>query len=186
MVQRQVGIGKQLEGLLCWQHCLGWLTAGVVKQTVHDKGWCVTCCEAQHCLGDVTEGVMNQNTCTGPVRDLYRHAQHCYSTTLSHVTNCCVRYKPIWTVSCISHNISHCPCCQLAVVVDLCSRPFNVKLSVRLPSSCNAAPLIAKATTHLKEVSFRQPIRRYLILCCYSVSRPVCWMSSCRRGQYIQ
>ena len=45
-------------------------------------------------------------------------------------------------------------------------------LAVWLPSSCNAAPLIAKATTQLKEVAFRQHIRRYQILSCYQVSRP--------------
>jgi hypothetical protein len=55
--------------------------------------------------------------------------------------------------------------------VALCSPPFNVKLSVCLPSSCNAAPLIAKATTQQKEVAFRQPITQYQILCCYRLSR---------------
>ena len=44
-------------------------------------------------------------------------------------------------------------------------------LAVWLPSSCNAAPLIAKATTKLKEVAFRQPVRWYEILCCYRVIR---------------
>jgi len=53
----------------------------------------------------------------------------------------------------------------------LSSPPFNVKLSVPLPSSCNAAPLIATATTQHKEVAFRQPITQYQILCCYRVSR---------------
>jgi hypothetical protein len=79
--------------------------------------------------------------------DLYHHAQHCYSTTLSHTANCCGSDKLIWTVSCISHNISHPPCCKLAQVVALSSPPFNVKRSVWLLSSCNAAPLIAKVTT---------------------------------------
>jgi hypothetical protein len=45
-------------------------------------------------------------------------------------------------------------------------------LAAWLPTSCNAAPLIAKATTQHKEVAFRQHIRRYQILCCYRVSRP--------------
>ena len=41
---------------------MGCLTGEVVKQTVHDKGQFVTCCEDQHCLGDVTDGVVNQST----------------------------------------------------------------------------------------------------------------------------
>jgi len=49
----------------------------------------------------------------------------------------------------------------LAQVVALSSPPFNVKLSVPLPSSCNAAPLITKATTQHKEVAFHQPITQY-------------------------
>jgi len=109
--------------------------------------------------------------CTGPVRDLPHHTQHFYSTFLSHIANCCGRYKPIWTFSCNSHNISHSPCCKLAQVVALSSPPFSVKLSARLPSSCNAAPLIAKATSQLKGVSFCQPIRRYHTVCCYCVNR---------------
>jgi len=28
----------------------------------------------------------------------YHHAQHCYSTTLSHTANCCGRYKPLSAV----------------------------------------------------------------------------------------
>ena len=41
----------------------GWLTGGVVKQIVHDKGQFVTsCCDVQHCLGDVRNRVVNQNT----------------------------------------------------------------------------------------------------------------------------
>ena len=75
------------------------------------------------------------------------------------------------TVSCNSYNISHPPCCKLAQVVALSSPPFNVKLSVWLPSSCNAAPLIAKAKTRMKEVAFCQSIRQYQILCCCWVSR---------------
>jgi hypothetical protein len=55
--------------------------------------------------------------------------------------------------------------------VALSSPPFNVKLSVWLPSSCNAALLIATAMTQLKEVAFCQPITQYQILCCYRVSR---------------
>jgi len=117
-------------------------------------------------------GAEPKHTCTWPVRDLHHHAQHFYSTILNDVANCCGRYKPIWTVSCNSHNISHSPCCKLAQVVALSSQPFNVNLSIRLPSSCNAAPLIAKATTQLKEVAFGQPIRRYHTVCCYCVSRP--------------
>ena len=75
-------------------------------------------------------------------------------------------------VSCIPSKISHPPCCKLAQVVALSSRPFNVKLSLWLPSSCNAAQLIARATTQLKKVVFHPPIVRYQILCCYRVSRP--------------
>jgi len=59
----------------------------------------------------------------------------------------------------------------LAQVVALSSPPFTVKLSVPLPSSCNAAPLIATATTQHKEVAFRQPTTQYHILCGYPVSR---------------
>jgi hypothetical protein len=54
----------------------------------------------------------------------------------------------------------------------LSSPPFSVKLSGWWPYSCNAALLIAEATTQLKEVDFRQPIRWYQILRCYQVSRP--------------
>jgi hypothetical protein len=104
--------------------------------------------------------------------ELYHHVQQFYSTILSHTAKCCGPYILIWNVSCISHNISHPPCCQLAQLVTLCSPPFNVKLSVWLPSSCNAAPLITKATTQHKEVAVRQPITQYQILCCYPVSRP--------------
>ena len=125
-----------------------------------------------------------EHTWTRSVHDLYHHAQHFYSTTLSHTANCYSSDKQIWTVSCISH-ISHPPCYKLAEVVTLSSPPFNVKLLVWLPSSCIAAPLIAKATTQMKEMAFRQPIRQYQILCCYRVSRPVCWIYSCR-SQYIQ
>jgi len=40
-----------------------WLTRGVVKQTLHDKGQFVTSCgDAQHHLGDVTDEMVNQNT----------------------------------------------------------------------------------------------------------------------------
>jgi len=109
---------------------------------------------------------------TGPVRDLHHHAQHFYSTMLSNIAKCCGRYKPIWNVSCKSHKISHSFCCKLAQVVALSSPLFNVYLTIWLPFSCNAAPLIAKATTQLKEVAFGQPIRRYHTVCCYCVSRP--------------
>ena len=51
---------------------------------------------------------------TVSVRDLHHHAQHCYSAILSNIANCCGHYKPIWTVTCISHNISHSACCKLA------------------------------------------------------------------------
>ena len=112
-----------------------------------------------------------EHICTRPVRDLHHHALHFYSTILSHIANCCGRYKPIWTVSCNSHNISHPSCCKLAQVVALSSPPFNVKLSVQLPSSCNAAPLMAKATTQLKEMACGQSIRRNHTSCCYCVSR---------------
>ena len=64
------------------------------------------------------------------------------------------------------------PCCKLAQVLVLSSPPSNIKLSVQLPSSCNAAPLIAKATTQLKAVAFHQPITHNQILCCYCVSWP--------------
>jgi len=63
-------------------------------------------------------------------------------------------------------------------VVAFSSPPFNVKLTVWLPLCCNAAPLITKATTQLKKVAFRQPIRRYRIFCWYRVGRTVCWMYS--------
>jgi hypothetical protein len=56
-------------------------------------------------------------------------------------------------------------------VVSFSSPPFNMKLSVCLPYGCNVAPLIAKATTKLKEVTFYQAITQYPILCCYPVSR---------------
>jgi len=112
-----------------------------------------------------------EHICTRPVRDLHLYAQHFYCTILSHILNCCWRSKPTWTVSCINHNISHSPCCKMSQVVALSSPPFNVKLSVQLPSSCNAASLIPKATTQLKEVAFDQPIRRYHILCCNCESR---------------
>ena len=95
-----------------------------------------------------------------------------WSTVLIDIDKCCGHDKLTWTVSCISHNISHPPCCKLAQVVALSSPPFTVKLLVWLPSSCNAAPLIAAATTQLKEVAFSQPITQYHILCCYRVSRP--------------
>jgi hypothetical protein len=88
------------------------------------------------------------------------------------VPQCIAVYITQCTISCITPNISHPPCCKLAQVVALCSPPFNVKLSVPLPSSCNAALLIAKATTQCKEVAFRQPITRYHMLCCYRVNRP--------------
>jgi len=110
------------------------------------------------------------------VLDLYHHAQHFYSTIQSHTANCCGRYKPIWTVSLISYNVSHPSCCKLAEVVASSSPPFSVKLSAWLPSSCNAAPLIDKATTELKEVAFHQPITQYQILCWYRAGRPVCWI----------
>ena len=44
-------------------------------------------------------------------------------------------------------------------------------LAIWLPPSSNAALLIAKATTQMKEVAFSQPIRWYQTLCCYQVSR---------------
>jgi hypothetical protein len=122
---------------------------------------------------DVREGVVKQNipersqsvTCVIKLRTLL--------TILSHTANCCGRYKLIRKVRFFSH-ISHHSCCQLAQVVALSSPPLTVKLSVLLPSSCNAAPLIAKATTHHTEVAFRQHIRWYQVLCCYRVGRPVC------------
>ena len=115
------------------------------------------------------------------VCDLCRRVHHFYCTFLSHTANWCGHEKPNCTasqsscavgqwllcaavfitlcaISCITPNISLSPCCKLAQVVALSSPPFNVKLSVWLPSSCNAAPLIATATTQLKEVAFHQPI----------------------------
>ena len=93
-------------------------------------------------------------------------------------TVCCV--QRLRYVSCIPPNISHPPCCKLAQVVALSSPPFNVKLSVWLPSSCNAAPLIAKATTQLKEVAFCQPITQYHIQYCAVIgwADRICWMNS--------
>ena len=85
------------------------------------------------------------------VRDLCRHVHHFYCTILSHTANCCGCDNLNWTASCITPNISHPPCCQLAQVVALSSPPFSVKPSVWLPPSCNAAPLIAKATTQMKK-----------------------------------
>ena len=120
-------------------------------------------------LGVVRE---TEQTWTGLVRDLYHHTRHYCSTILSHTADCCGRYKWIWIVSCIPSNVSHIPYCKLAQVVALSSPPFTVKLSVWLPSSCNAVPLIAEATTQHKEVAFHQPIKRYQILCCYRVSGP--------------
>ena len=111
-----------------------------------------------------------KHTWMGSVQDLYHHAQHLYSTILSHTANCCGRYKLISTISCINHN-SHPPCSKLAQVVALSSPPFKIKLSVWLPPSCNAATLIAKATTQLKEVAFHQPIIHYQKLCCYQMGR---------------
>ena len=81
-------------------------------------------------------------------------------------------FTTLCTISCITPNISHPPCCKLAQVDHLSSPLSNVKLSVSLPSSCNAAPLIAKATTQLKEVAFHQPIRQCQTLCYYWVNRP--------------
>jgi len=117
-------------------------------------------------------GFEPEHICTLPVHDVHHHAQHFYSKILSKIANCCGRYKPIWSVSCNSHKISHSPCCNLAQVEGLSSPHFNVKLPVRLPSSCNEAPLIAKAATELKEVAFGRPIRRYYTVCCYCVNRP--------------
>ena len=123
-------------------------------------------------------GAEPEHTWTCSVLDLYHHVQQFYSTMLSHTANCCGRYKLIWTVSCISHNISH----------HLSSPPFNVKLSVWLPSSCNAAPLITKPTTQHKQVAVRLPITQYHIMCCYPVSRPglldVQWLGEFVRGDW--
>jgi hypothetical protein len=165
--------GKLLEVLLCWQQCLG---VAYRRGGETDCTWQGLVCDflswgsalSWWCYRWVGEP---EQTCTGSVCDLY-HVQQFYSTTLSHIANCCGRYKPIWTVSCISHNISQPPCCTLAQVVALSSHPFIVKLSVWLPSICNAAPLIATATTQLKEVAFRQHITQYHTFCCCRVSRP--------------
>jgi len=84
---------------------------------------------------------------------------------------CAAVFIAVCCISCITPNISYPPCCKLAQVVALSSPPFNVKLSVPLPSSCNAAPLIAKATALHKELAFHQPITQYQILCCYRVCK---------------
>jgi hypothetical protein len=124
-------------------------------------------------LGYVLDGGGEpEHTWTCLFHELYDHAQQFYYTILSRIANYCGRYKLIWTVSCFGHNIAHPSCCKLAQVVALSSPPFNVKLSVWLSPSCNAVPLIAKATTQLKEMAVRQPITQYQILCCYRVSRP--------------
>jgi hypothetical protein len=85
---------------------------------------------------------------------------------------CAALFITLCTISCITPNIFHSLCCKLAQLVALSSPSYNVKLSVWLPSSCNTAPLIAKATAQLKEVAVRQPFTQYQILCCYRVSRP--------------
>jgi len=48
----------------------------------------------------------------------------------------------------------------------LSSQPFIVRLSVQLPSTCNAASLIATTTTQLKEVAFSQSYQMvpYIVL----------------------
>jgi len=61
---------------------------------------------------------------------------------------------------------------MLSSVVALSDTHFTVKQSVRLPSSCNSVPLIATATTKLKEVAFSQLVTQYDILYCYPLSRP--------------
>jgi hypothetical protein len=101
-------------------------------------------------------------TCSVPA--LYHHVQQLYSTTLSHTANCCGRYKPIWTVSCISHNISplsrsicqpssHCKAVSLITIQLQCSTADN------------------QTTTQHKAVAVHQPITQYQTLCCYLVSR---------------
>jgi len=84
---------------------------------------------------------------------------------------CAAVFMTLCYISCIIPNFSHPPFFKLAQVVALSSPPFNIKLSVWLPSNCNAAQLIAKATTKLKEVAFCQPITQYRILCFYPVIR---------------
>jgi len=86
---------------------------------------------------------------------------------LLYVTLCCISCIP----SKISTSSPQTHSCKLAQILEFSSPPFTVKLSVPLPPSCNAAPLIAKATTQLKEVTFRQPISRYQMLFGYPVSR---------------
>jgi len=88
-----------------------------------------------------------EQTWTGLFHDLYHHTQHYCSIILSHTANCWGRYKWIRVVSRIPSKISHPLCCKLAQMVALSSPTFSAKLSVWLPSSCNSAPLIAKATT---------------------------------------
>jgi len=56
---------------------------------------------------------------TEVIHELCHHAQHFYSTILSQTANCSVSYKLIWTVSCITANISHPLCCKLPEVVAL-------------------------------------------------------------------
>jgi len=77
-------------------------------------------------------GCILEQKWTCSVREIYNHTQHFYSTILSYNPNCCVRYKPIWNLSCINHNISNPPCCKLAQVVTLSSTPLNINLSVWL------------------------------------------------------
>jgi hypothetical protein len=70
-------------------------------------------------------------------------------------------------------NISHPPCCKLAQVVALSSPPFSVKLSVWLPSSCNATPLITKATQNWNKWP-----------CVIAWADRVCWMNSGQGSQF--
>jgi hypothetical protein len=111
-------------------------------------------------------GVINHKYYERLVCDLCHNVQHFYSTIFNQSANCCGHFKLIWTfnqsqfsieqwspcaavfitlytLSCITHKISHPHCCKLAEVVTLSSPPFNVELSVWLPSSCKATLLIA-------------------------------------------
>ena len=140
---------------------------GVVNQKIHECGQCLICIIMIHTFRvELWNTLLIALVVNGSEQSTYNCEMfiniHC--VLLVFVTMC--------SLSCISPKTSHPLCCKLAQVVALSSPPFNIKLSVWLPSSCNAAPLLAKATTQLKEVAFLQPITHYHILCCYRVSRP--------------
>ena len=93
---------------------MNWLRSNLLPQKANDRT------PTEFCLDDLLWGESEQ-TWTWSLLDLYHHAQHFYSTTLSHTANCCGGYKPIWTASCFRHNTSHPLCCKFAQVVALFS-----------------------------------------------------------------